>query len=72
MNKILLIFLIFIGAFFIYGIFTFQPEFISILVLLLIIVIVSIAADLIEKYFPKSKPARLIRKIEQFLFYYTE
>ncbi len=71
MNKLLFIFLIFIAAFSIYGIATFQPEFIVIFALLLIIVGVTIVADLIEKFFPKSKAARLIRKIEQFLFYYA-
>jgi len=67
MNKILLIFLIFIGAFSIYGILTLQPDFIAIFALIIMGVLISIAADLIEQFFPKSRLGKFVRTIESWL-----
>lgn len=71
MKAWLRFFLVFVALFSIYGILTFQPEYVVFLALVLIITIVTIAADLIERYFPKSKIGRFIRKIEEFLFDYA-
>lgn len=66
-----LIFLLVLAAFSIYGILTLQPEFVIAFALLFIIVLIAIAADLIERFFPKSKLGKFIRKIEEFLFFYA-
>ncbi len=68
MKPWFLFFLIVVAAISIYGLVMFEPEFVILFSLLLIIMLITIAADLAERFLPKSKLGKFIRKIEDCFF----